>query len=62
VFATLRADVGNVGDTIREAVDTRVAGVGVSLGTRTLIGPVELSVHGRSLPATLVELSVGHVF
>jgi NTE family protein len=62
VFATFHADVGNVGDTVREAVDTRVVGVGVSLGTRTLVGPVELSVHGRSLPATLVELSVGHVF
>ncbi|HEY2025553.1 MAG TPA: patatin-like phospholipase family protein, partial [Gemmatimonadaceae bacterium] len=62
LFATFRTDVGNVGDTVRDALSTRVVGAGISLGTQTLIGPVELSVHGRSLPATLVELSVGHIF
>lgn len=62
IFATFRADVGNVGDTVREAMNARVVGAGLSLGTRTLVGPMEFSVHGRSLPATVVELSVGHAF
>jgi NTE family protein len=62
VFAILRADVGNVAPTVSDAVRSRIAGFAFSLGSRTIAGPVELSVHGRSLENTLAEFSVGHSF
>jgi hypothetical protein len=62
VFATFRVDVGNVASTIGDAVRSRIAGIGLSIGSRTIAGPVALSVHGRSLDHTLAELSVGHSF
>jgi NTE family protein len=62
VFATARIDVGDVGRTLGDAVESRVVGAGLSLGTRTLVGPVELRLHGRTPSTTLVELNVGHLF
>jgi NTE family protein len=62
VFVTTRADVGNVGRTLGDAVETRVLGAGLSIGSRTIVGPVELRVHGRSPSAALLEFSVGHLF
>jgi hypothetical protein len=62
VFASLRADVGNVAPTVGEAIDRRIVGVGLSLGSRTIMGPVMLSVHGRSSSTALLELNIGHVF
>jgi hypothetical protein len=62
VFASLRVDVGNVAPTVGEAIDARVLGTGLSLGSRTIVGPVVLSVHGRSPAAALLELNIGHVF
>jgi hypothetical protein len=54
--------VGNVGPTFGDAVESRVVGAALSVGTRTLVGPVELRVHGRSPSTALVEFSVGHLF
>jgi NTE family protein len=62
VFVAVRADVGNVAPTIGEAVTARVVGAGVSVGSRTIVGPVELRVHGRSASTALLEFSVGHLF
>jgi NTE family protein len=62
IFATARADVGDVGPTFGDAVESRVVGAGLSLGTRTLVGPVELRVHGRTPSTALLEFSVGHLF
>jgi NTE family protein len=62
VFASLRADVGNVGPGVSEAIDTRIAGAGFSLGSRTLIGPVQVTVHGRSPSTAMLEINIGHVF
>jgi hypothetical protein len=62
VFAIFRTDVGNVAPTVSDAVRSRIAGFAFSLGSRTIAGPVELSVHGRSLDNMLVEFSVGHSF
>ena len=62
VFVTLRGDVGEVGPRVSDAIESRVVGAGVSVGTRTLVGPVELSIHGRTFANALVEFSVGHLF
>jgi len=62
VFVTVRVDVGDVAPTFGDAVATRVLGTGLSVGTRTLVGPVELRLHGRSPSTALVEFSVGHLF
>jgi hypothetical protein len=62
VFLIARADLGDVGPTVGQAITSRVLGVGLSVGTRTLVGPVELSVHARSPSTTLLEFSVGHLF
>jgi NTE family protein len=62
VFMTLRADLGDVAPTLGQAVEGRVLGVGLSVGTRTLVGPVELRLHGRSPSTALLEFSVGHLF
>jgi hypothetical protein len=62
IFATALVDLGDVAPSLGEAVEHRVLGSGLSLGTRTLVGPVELRVHGRSPSAVLVEFSVGHLF
>ena len=62
VFVTARADVGDVGATLGEAIDSRVTGAGLSIGSRTLVGPVELRLHGRSRSTALLEFSVGHLF
>ncbi len=62
VFVTARADVGNIGPTFGDALGSRVVGAALSLGTRTLVGPVELRLHGRSPSATRLEFSVGHQF
>jgi NTE family protein len=62
VFATARGDLGDVGPTFGDAVASRVMGAGLSLGTRTLVGPVELRVHGRTPSTALLEFSVGHLF
>jgi hypothetical protein len=62
VFVTMRVDVGDVGATLGDAIESRVLGTGLSVGTRTLVGPVELRVHARSSSTTLLEFSVGHLF
>lgn len=62
VFVSARADVGNVGPTLGDALGSRVMGVALSLGSRTLAGPVEVRLHGRSPAATRLEFSVGHQF
>ena len=62
IFATALVDLGDVAPSLGEAVEHRVLGSGLSLGTRTLVGPVELRIHGRSPSAVLVEFSVGHLF
>ena len=62
VFVTLRGDVGDTGRTVGDAVESRVVGAGLSVGSRTLVGPVELSIHGRTFSDALVEFSVGHLF
>lgn len=62
IFATARVDVGDVDRTFGDAVESRVVGAGLSIGTRTLVGPVELRLHGRTPGTTLVEFSVGHLF
>jgi NTE family protein len=62
IFAAVRADVGDVGPTFGDAVESRVVGAGFSVGTRTLVGPVELRVHGRTASTALMEFSVGHLF
>jgi hypothetical protein len=62
IFAALRADLGDVGAGVGDAFDTRVVGVGLSLGSRTLAGPVQVSVHGRSRSTAILEINIGHVF
>jgi NTE family protein len=62
VFLSARADVGSVAATVGDAIDARVVGAGFSVGTRTLAGPVELRVHGRTPAAAMLEFSVGHLF
>jgi NTE family protein len=62
IFTTARVDVGDVGPTFGEAVESRVVGGGLSVGTRTLVGPVELRVHGRTPSTVIAEFSVGHLF
>jgi NTE family protein len=62
IFATARVDVGDVGPTIGDAIASRVLGAGLSLGTRTIVGPVELRLHGRTPSDAILELSVGHLF
>jgi hypothetical protein len=62
VFVALRGDVGNVAASMRDAIDTRIVGMGLSVGTRTLAGPLEIRLHGRSFSTTLLEFNAGHVF
>jgi NTE family protein len=62
VFVTARADLGDAGDSLGEAVNSRVLGAGLALGSRTIVGPVELRLHGRSARTALLEFSVGHLF
>jgi hypothetical protein len=62
LFAAIRADVGNVAPTIGDAFTSRIVGAGVSLGSRTIVGPVMMSVHGRSPSTALLELNIGHRF
>jgi NTE family protein len=63
VFATLRADVGQAGRTLTLDRDAYVAGVGLALGARTPLGPVELAVSRRVRSGRpRVELSLGYPF
>lgn len=62
IFIALRADAGSVAPTIRDAIDARVVGGGLSVGSRTIVGPVELRLHGRSRSEALLEFNVGHIF
>jgi NTE family protein len=62
VFLTLRGDVGNVASSVTDAIDSRIVGIGFSAGTRTLAGPLEIRVHGRSFSTMLLEFSAGHIF
>jgi outer membrane protein assembly factor BamA len=62
VFAVGRVDVGNVAATFSEATRSRVVGLGLSVGSRTLMGPVVVSMHGRSMTDVVGELGVGRVF
>jgi NTE family protein len=62
VFVALRGDVGNVASSMRDAIDSRIVGMGLSVGTRTLAGPLEIRLHGRSFSTTLLEFNAGHVF
>jgi hypothetical protein len=51
-----------VAPTIGDAIGNRIVGAGLSLGSRTLVGPVMLSVHARSPTTALLELNIGHLF
>ena len=62
VFLTGRVDVGDTGRTLGDAIESRVLGAGLSIGSRTIVGPVELRLHGRSPSTALLEFSVGHLF
>ena len=62
IYVALQADAGDVGPTIGEAIESRTVGAGMSVGSRTLVGPVELRVHGRSPATVRMEFSVGHLF
>jgi NTE family protein len=62
LFAAVRADVGNVAPTVGDAISSRIVGAGVSIGSRTIVGPVMVSVHGRSPNTALLELNIGHLF
>jgi NTE family protein len=62
LFATTRVDVGDAGRTLGDAIESRVLGAGLSIGSRTIVGPVELRLHGRSRSTALLEFSVGHLF
>jgi hypothetical protein len=62
LFVILRTDVGSVGSTLGDAIESRMLGAGLSLGTRTLVGPVQLRVHARSASTALLEFSAGHLF
>ncbi|MFL5605933.1 MAG: patatin-like phospholipase family protein [Gemmatimonadaceae bacterium] len=62
VFVTVRGDVGNVAATVNQAIDSRIVGLGLSVGTRTLAGPLEIRVHGRSFSTMRLEFSAGHIF
>ena len=62
VFVGARADLGNVGVSLGDAIGSRVLGAGLSIGSRTVVGPVELRVHARSPSTALFEFSVGHSF
>jgi NTE family protein len=62
VFAALRADVGNVGPRVGDAIDSRIVGTALSLGSRTLVGPVQVTVHGRSRSTAMLEVNIGHLF
>jgi NTE family protein len=62
VFVALRGDVGNVAASVSDAIDSRIVGMGLSVGTRTLAGPLEIRVHGRSFSTTLLEFNAGHIF
>jgi NTE family protein len=62
VFVSARADLGNAGASIGDAIASRVLGAGIGLGSRTLVGPVELRLHARSRSTALLEFSVGHSF
>ena len=62
VFVTARADVGDAGRTLGDAIESRVLGTALSVGSRTVVGPVELRLHGRSPSTATLEFSVGHAF
>jgi hypothetical protein len=62
VFVTLRGDVGNVASSLSDAIESRIVGMGLSAGTRTLAGPLEIRVHGRSFSTMLLEFNAGHIF
>jgi hypothetical protein len=62
VFVALRGDVGNVATGVRDAIDSRIVGMGLSAGTRTVAGPLEIRVHGRSFSTVLLEFNAGHIF
>jgi len=63
VFATLRADVGQAGPKLTLDRDAFDAGVGVALGVRTSLGPLELTVSRRARSGRPhVELSLGYPF
>jgi outer membrane protein assembly factor BamA len=62
VFLTARVDVGETGRTLGDAIESRVLGAGLSVGSRTIVGPVELRLHGRTPSTALLEFSVGHLF
>jgi hypothetical protein len=62
VFLTLRGDVGNVASSVSDAIDSRIVGMGLSAGTRSLAGPLEIRVHGRSFSTMLLEFNAGHIF
>ncbi|HKO16397.1 MAG TPA: BamA/TamA family outer membrane protein, partial [Gemmatimonadaceae bacterium] len=63
VYATLTAAAGNVGATLRSAAAHPIVGMGVSLGSQTILGPIELSLGGRSLGEwPRVGVNIGYVF
>jgi NTE family protein len=62
VFVSAHGDVGNVASRLHDAIDSRIVGVGLSVGTRTMAGPIELRAHGRSFSTMLLEFNAGHIF
>jgi NTE family protein len=62
VFVALRGDVGNVASNVNDAIASRIAGAGISVGTRTIAGPLEIRLTGRSFSTGLLEFNAGHIF
>jgi hypothetical protein len=56
VFVSARADLGNAGASVGDAIDSRVLGAGLSIGSRTLVGPVELGLAGVQRGAPVLTL------
>jgi hypothetical protein len=62
VFVAAHGDVGDVASRLRDAVDSRIVGLGLSVGTRTMAGPLEIRLHGRSTSTMILEFNAGHIF
>lgn len=63
VFATLRGDAGGVDDELGGVWDDPVAGVALSLGARTPLGPIQLTASTASFErAPRLEFTFGYAF
>ena len=61
--ATLSGSAATLADVVHATGSRTVAGLGLSVGTPTVLGPVELTFGGRSdRQRPLVDISLGFVF